>query len=66
MKHVLAKIDRLIVRFLFIFLTIERTRCGEPECRCKNHEVIGVSSFGWYTFAVFVLAMMLHSCWQTR
>ena len=49
----------LIGRLIQLFLRVERTSCGEPECRCRNHNLLVVTRFGWLTFLAFMLASFL-------
>jgi hypothetical protein len=59
-------LDQLIARFMMLFFVIHRTPCGEPECRCKNHEVLGPSRLFKALVIVFMLSMFLYSCWVTH
>jgi hypothetical protein len=46
---------QLVGRAIRLFLAVERTRCTEADCRCRNHEVLVVRPFGWYALLAWML-----------
>jgi hypothetical protein len=63
MNLLVARAERLLVRILMLFVRLERQPCGYPDCRCRSHEVVVVSRFGWWATAVFMVAMPAIAAW---
>jgi hypothetical protein len=57
MRLTLAHAERLLVRFLTLFVRVERQPCGHPDCRCRSHDVVVLGRFGWWATVVFVVAV---------
>ena len=63
MNLIMARAERLLVHILMLFVRLERQPCGHPDCRCRSHEVVVVSRFGWYATAVFMVALPMIAAW---
>jgi hypothetical protein len=55
----MSRIEQLFMRFVLLFLRVERTECDDPKCHCKNHEVVVPTRLAWYAaLAVTVLQIL--------
>jgi len=59
---VMARADRMIVRFCMLFLRLESLPCSDPACRCKRHDVLVVSRFGWCALVAWSFMIGVFAC----
>lgn len=63
MSAVVARAGRIVGRFLMLFFRLERQPCGYPDCRCKSHEVVGISRIGCWVVGALMVAEIAGCAW---
>ena len=50
----------LFTRLLFLFVQVIHTPCGEPGCRCRQHELLHPTRLAWWIVGLLMFAQLAY------